>query len=595
MFWRLIGTYGVLLVASIGLLGLVVERRAEQRESQQIKERLRTRALLVREAVRGLPPAKLQPRVQALAEQDEAGLRITLIDDRGNVLADSGKDPEHLENHGHRPEILAAQRNGAGTDVRQSSSVHKDLMYFALRTDWPGSSVAYVRVALALTHIQEQLAGLRWLVTSTAAGAALAALLLAAYLSRRLARPIQEMMQAAEEIAGGRFGQQVHVSGGGEVARLARTFNRMSDRLADQIAQLEQDQQQLRAILGGMVEGVVALDAEQRILFANDRAAQLLDFAVAGYTTEGAVGRKLWDVVRQRGLLDLVRRALVRPEPQRQEMNWNPLASRSVTVHAARLPGDPPRGAVLVIHDTSELRRLERLRQEFAANVSHELKTPLTVIKASVETLLDGGAAEDPIHCRSFLERVAEQTERLHRLILDLLSLARIESGTESFAFQNVAVAEAVEDCLERLLPRAEARRLSLEAGSCPGELWAWVDDDALAEILDNLIDNAVKYTPVGGAIRVRCWGEGEWACLEVRDTGIGIPAHDLPRIFERFYRVDKARSRELGGTGLGLSIVKHLVQSMRGSISAASQVGQGTTFTVRLPRTASAAGAAEG
>jgi two-component system phosphate regulon sensor histidine kinase PhoR len=255
-----------------------------------------------------------------------------------------------------------------------------------------------------------------------------------------------------------------------------------------------------------------------------------------------------------------------------------------VTVHAARLPGDPPRGAVLVVHDTSDLRRLERLLHEFVANVSHELKTPLSVISACVETLLEGGAAEDPTHCRSFLGQVAEQAERLHRLILDLLSLARIESGTEAFAFENVSVPEAVRGCVERHHARAEAKRQSLEADAGPEELWAWVDEEALCEILDNLIDNAVKYTPEGGAIRVRWWAEDDWACLEVRDTGIGIPAGDLPRIFERFYRVDKARSRELGGTGLGLSIVKHLVQALHGSISATSVVGAGTTFTVRLP-----------
>jgi two-component system phosphate regulon sensor histidine kinase PhoR len=250
-----------------------------------------------------------------------------------------------------------------------------------------------------------------------------------------------------------------------------------------------------------------------------------------------------------------------------------------------RIPGPPARGAVLVLHDTTELRRLERLRQEFAANVSHELKTPLAVIKAAVETLLDG-AADDPAARELFLGQVADQGDRLHALILDLLSLARIEAGAEVLEFHPIAVGDAVASCLERHRTRAEAKGLKL-AALPPGasEVVAWADADALDQILDNLIDNAVKYTPEAGQIRVRWRAEGPDVYLEVEDTGMGIPEPDLPRVFERFYRVDKARSRELGGTGLGLSIVKHLTQSMGGGVSAASTLGQGTTFTVRLPR----------
>jgi two-component system phosphate regulon sensor histidine kinase PhoR len=254
------------------------------------------------------------------------------------------------------------------------------------------------------------------------------------------------------------------------------------------------------------------------------------------------------------------------------------------------MPGSPPRGVLLVLHDTSELRRLERVRQEFVANVSHELKTPLSVIKACVETLLEG-AADDPQHRAPFLERIAEQADRLHALILDLLSLARIESGTEVFQSQAVPLGPAVAACLERHRTRAKGKDLLLEAVAPSAafdgkeELAAWADEEAINQILDNLVDNALKYTPPGGRIAVSWRAENGEVCLEVRDTGIGIPEQDLPRIFERFYRVDKARSRELGGTGLGLSIVKHLVHAMQGSVQATSRLGQGTMFLVRLPR----------
>jgi two-component system phosphate regulon sensor histidine kinase PhoR len=258
-------------------------------------------------------------------------------------------------------------------------------------------------------------------------------------------------------------------------------------------------------------------------------------------------------------------------------------------MHVAQLPGPPTRGAVLVLHDTTELRRLERLRQEFVANVSHELKTPLSVIKAAVETLQDG-AVDDPKYQVTFLGQIADQAERLHMLILDLLSLARIEAGNEVFEFKRVSLEPVVRACLERHGARAEGKNQLLVAvpPTTPGSadsFDAWADEEAVGQLLENLVDNAIKYTPNGGSISVRWRAEGGQVCLEVEDTGIGIPEQDLPRIFERFYRVDKARARELGGTGLGLSIVKHLVQAMHGSVSATSRSGKGTTFSVRLPR----------
>jgi two-component system phosphate regulon sensor histidine kinase PhoR len=440
---------------------------------------------------------------------------------------------------------------------------------------------------------------LAWVAAGTAS-AALGVAVLSRRAADRLNAELDDLLHAAERMGDDSRPPRVPVLAHDEVATLGRVFNRTSDRLAARIAELEEDRHQLRTILSGMVEGVVALDADQRILFANERASQLLELHAPP-----PVGRRLWEVVRQRALLDVVQRALDRPEPSREEINWTGATARSLTVHAARLPGAPSRGAVLVLHDTSELRRLERLRQEFVANVSHELKTPLSVIKACVETLLDG-AVEDAGHRGLFLERIAEQSDRLHLLILDLLSLARIESGTEMFEFRAVPVEPVIRACVERHRTRAEARRQTLvvandegdAAGTRPADdssngaatataaaVAVYADEEALDQILDNLVDNAVKYTPEGGCIRVGWSLDGGQVCLQVADNGIGIPDQDLPRIFERFYRVDKARSREMGGTGLGLSIVKHLAQAMHGSVRAASTVGQGTTFTICLPQ----------
>jgi two-component system, OmpR family, phosphate regulon sensor histidine kinase PhoR len=578
-FWRLFGTFGLLWLASFGLLGFAVITQVDRYERDLIATSLRARALLAQDALRGHTDdsAALPERVQRLA--DDAGARLTLIDADGRVRADSARDPAAMGDHSDRPEVIQARDRGTGVDTRISQTLGRPMLYVAVRAEDLAPDVAFVRAALPLDKVEEQVVGLHRIIWTAAAGAGLAALTLSFWLARRTVRPLAELTEAARLIAEGGYGHKVYAFGPDEIRELARTFNHMSARLAKQFAQLEEDRQQLRAILSGMVEGVIALGADERILFVNERAARLLEFQ-----PQAAVGRRLWEVVRVRQLQDLARRALANPEPHQEELRWNSPALRSLTVHAARLASAG--GAVLVLHDTTDLRRLERMRQDFVANVSHELKTPLSVIKACVETLLDG-AVEDPDHRGRFLERISDQSDRLHALILDLLSLARIESGEEAFEWRAVPLGPAVADCLERHLARAAVKRQRLVAEPPPdGDgLAAHVDEEALGQILDNLIENAIKYTPEESRIIVRWRAERGQVRLEVEDNGQGIPEADLPRIFERFYRVDKARSREMGGTGLGLAIVKHLAQAMKGSVRATSRVGQGTTFIVSLPQ----------
>jgi two-component system phosphate regulon sensor histidine kinase PhoR len=283
----------------------------------------------------------------------------------------------------------------------------------------------------------------------------------------------------------------------------------------------------------------------------------------------------------------LVEKTLAESGPYREELDWKGPMAKSLAIYVSRLPGPESPGAVMVLHDITEIRRLERLRQDFVANVSHELKTPLANIKSSVEVLLDG-AVEDPASRGTFLAEIEDQSNRLETLIQDLLMLARIESGDTGLELERIPVEEAVHECLDRHRTRAEAKRLTLSGvalAGCPPDLAVYVDGEGLAQILDNLVDNAIKYTPAGGRITVRWDCTEEQVCIEVEDTGIGIPERDLPRVFERFYRVDKARSREMGGTGLGLAIVKHLVQAMKGTVKVQSELGKGTIFRVCLPR----------
>ncbi|MBY0524051.1 MAG: cell wall metabolism sensor histidine kinase WalK [Gemmataceae bacterium] len=583
-FWRLFLSYGLLVLVSTGVLGFVIINRVERYEFEQVEESLRVKAILVEEDVRELSAdqvPRLQPRVVALFREIKS--RITLLAADGRVLADSAEDPAAMENHATRREIMDAKDRGTGTSVHLSQTTGQTMMYAARRVEGGSSPVGFVRVARSIDSIQDELAELRRVVWTGTGATALIALFLAAWLARRTALPLQELTDGAQRIASGAYGHKVYPMGADEVGTLARAFNAMSERLADQFARVEEDRQQLRAVLSGMVEGVVAIDADQRILFANERAGQLLEFVV-----QTALGRKLWEVVRQPTIQEIVRRAPAATEPFHEQLDWSGPGVRSLDVHVAPMSGLPTGGAVLVLHDTSELRRLERLRQEFVANVSHELKTPLSVIKVCVETLLDG-AVEDAENRGAFLQQVDEQANRLHVLILDLLSLARIESGAELFQLEAVPLQPLVDSCVERHRARADSKKQQLEAlpsanGHTTDAPTAWADEEALSQIVDNLVDNALKYTPEGGRIGVRYHVEDGQVCLEVTDNGIGIPERDLPRVFERFYRVDKARSREMGGTGLGLSIVKHLVQAMRGTVRAESRVGEGTTFTVRLP-----------
>jgi two-component system phosphate regulon sensor histidine kinase PhoR len=420
-----------------------------------------------------------------------------------------------------------------------------------------------------------------------AAGIALGVAAVAASIAaRRRARALDEITRGVAALGEGRPYWPTLARVGGRVGRLSRQLDAVAPQLETRIARLEQDRQQLRAVLSGMAEGVIAIDARRRLLFANASADELFGLDAT------SVGRLVPELIRSPQVQGAVEATLASPEPYRGEIV---LASREVSlrvharvlaVHGTPLPGSPPPGAVLVFHDVTELRRLERMRQDFVANVSHELKTPLASIKAYTETLLGWALHDENVNTR-FLKRIEEQADRLNQLILDLLSLARLESGQEVFEHKPLALRPVLDACVESHRGRAEARGLDFELDPGPlddGTL-IMADEEAIREILDNLIDNAIKYTPEGGSVRVACRLEGDQVAIDVADTGIGIPRDDLPRVFERFYRVDKARSRELGGTGLGLSIVKHLVQSIGGQIAVASRLGAGTRFTVQLPR----------
>ncbi|MGE5195662.1 MAG: ATP-binding protein [Deltaproteobacteria bacterium] len=407
---------------------------------------------------------------------------------------------------------------------------------------------------------------------------ALVSMAVAAYLnSRRIARQLESVSDVVGQMSAGEFDKRVPPRGREQMEELAALIDQTQLHLKSRIADLEASRNQLRTVLNSMVEGVIAIDSEQRVLLVNEAACRL--FPIHEST---AVGRPLWELVRSPQLQHWTSAALSQSGPVGGELELKAAVPRVLSVRVAGLPGPIAAGAIVVASDISQLRRLEQVRQEFVANASHELKTPLASIKACVETLLDGALEDVDIRVR-FLQTVNEQTERLDKLVRDLLALTRIESQERPPVLHPVPLADVVELCVNRHRQYAERKEMHLVTTPPPEAVQVLADEESLEQILDNLIDNAVKYTNAGGTVNVRWQVQGDRCRIDVEDTGIGIPQAHLPRIFERFYRVDRARSRELGGTGLGLSIVKHLVQILGGTVAVSSRLGKGTTFTVEL------------
>lgn len=406
--------------------------------------------------------------------------------------------------------------------------------------------------------------------------------LLRAWLRRRL-RALTSRIQA---LADGQRFQPVRGLSTGSLGQAVRDFNDQATRLQERLDLTDQEHRLLGAVLEGMTDGVIAVDARRRLLFANQAAERLFGIG------PGAQGSLIAELIRDpqiQGAIEATLRssaehrvAIQTTEPGGGMRGQN----LALEVLGTPLAGSPMPGAVLVFHDVTSLRRLERMRQDFVANASHELKTPLAAIKAYAETLLDG-ALEDPAVNQRFVRQIAEHAERLHRLILDMLRLARLESGSDHFDHKPNRLAPLLEQLVALHAGRAEAEgiTLRLDLDGLAAESQVLAAEEALRQIGDNLIDNALKHTPPGGTVRVRAANSEAGVLIEVIDNGIGIPREHLGRIFERFYRVDPARSREQGGTGLGLAIVKHLVQTLGGTVSVESRPGQGSVFRVTLPR----------
>jgi two-component system phosphate regulon sensor histidine kinase PhoR len=599
LFGKLFFAYVVLNVALAVVFLLLLSNWQRQQLVQRVEQTLRSTAVALRSQVEepvarwsslpakitsasdDAPRLAIRQQLRKLADRlaEETSSRITLIASDGEVIADSEHEPATMDNHADRPEVVAAREQGEGRAERRSATLGGWMLYKAVAIDVPGPQPAVVRVSVSSDSIDAQVASTTWLLWGLAAAVMMIALGLTYVAMNRVLRPLSSLTKAAQDMAQGKFDRASVVRSNDEIGALSLAFREMQNEIMRRIELLEESNERMMTVLTSMSEGIIAVDDQEQILLANEAGHRMLEFS----TTE-PLGRQLLEVTRSRPVHEAVAEALRTGKAAHREFETTGQKRRALSLRAACFPGDPPPGVVVVLRDMSELRRLENLRRELVANVSHELKTPLASIKAYAETLRLG-AVDDTENCLRFVGRIEDQADRLHQLIMDMLQIARVESGQKAFEISDVPLAEAVGACVANYEEVAAAR--PVEVKLCPSEapLHVRVDEEGLQAILSNLIDNAIKYTPEGGSVTVKWWEEGDSAVLEVSDTGIGIAEEDQARVFERFFRVDKARSREMGGTGLGLSIVKHLTQSFGGTVGIESELGKGSAFRVELPK----------
>ncbi len=580
----LVGFVGVSLIAT----GVYLNQALETFAVEALEARLATAARLLMDDARGLVARSAGPdavRAFALRASEPAGSRITLIALDGRVLGDSEVPVASLpqvENHAGRPEVRAALAGSIGRHLRRSVTIDQSLLYVALPVRDGDRITAVLRLAVPLSAVTASYRAIHRVMLIGGSLALLVALAIGVFVAGRVTDPVIQMQAIAREMSEGNFAVRAPVRSPDEIGVLARALNGLAQRLRDRLEDLQHERAKIGAILDGMVEGVLAVDGRGHVVLMNERAR-----AMFGLQAKHPEGTPLLEVVRHVGLHELVGQCRMSGEGTvvRRELRVAGAVERTVQANAVplRLAADDP-GVVMMLHDVTELRRLEQVRTEFVANVSHELRTPLTAIQGYLETLLSG-ALEDREHARRFLEIVFRHTERLGRLLNDLTDLSNIELGRVILKIEPTRVDDVVESVLAIIRPRADAGGVTLTADLAARTPPVQADRDRLAQILINLVDNAVKYTPRGGRVTVRAGPvAGSRVVIAVEDTGAGIPAADLPRITERFYRVDKARSRELGGTGLGLAIVKHLVAAHGGQLDIESEVDRGTTVRVTLP-----------
>jgi two-component system, OmpR family, phosphate regulon sensor histidine kinase PhoR len=584
LFWKLGFAFFALLIAVLLPVDFFVERALRHDYERTGFEEL---SAIARIAL-AQPPSLSS--LSSLSSEDSAalrkwvsqiaasGVRVTVITSDGKVLADSQSDPQTMENHAGGPEVRDALAKGDGQAIRRSVTIDSNLLYYAVRLPVANGPPVVLRFALPVRTVDEEMSGFRRRLWLASLGMLLITGVASLLISRSLSNRVERLKIFLRRVAEGDFRPIEADRSGDALEALAVSLNQTAARLDRTIRTLTEERNLSSAILGSMVEGVAVVDGSERLVFTNPGFARIL-----GLDVPPRAGSPLLEVVRQTELIEAVRRVLEGEPRVEAEIVTGTLRQHFFAATVASVRAAETSGAIVVLHDITALRKLERVRRDFVANVSHELRTPLTAIQGFAETLL-AGALDDPQNRVRFLEIILEHSRRLARLTEDLLKLSRMDAERLELEIRCLSVPQFIESCIQTTQRSATEKNLRMAVNLPENLPDVAADRTRLAEVLQNLLDNAIQYTPPGGRITVTASADGDKVTFTVSDTGIGIPQVDQPRIFERFYRVDAARSREVGGTGLGLSIAKHLVEAHGGRIWLDSEVGHGSQFHFTVP-----------
>ena len=575
LFYKLFGTYLVIAVLAVVIAGFFIERELRTGLTRWIEEDLMAETQII--AL--IPEGEIEKQSQTLAERSRA--RVTLIDARGLVTLDSNRQTKDLDNHLNRSEIQEARVKGKGTATRYSQTLKMDMLYVALPL-YEGSHLkGYLRLSRPLLEVDRSVDELHYSIFQVLLLIIILSMIVAFIFSMKVISPIQEIEAFTDKIRKGDVSGMLMIDSRDEIGQLSKNINDMVAELQEKIRVANEEKWKLRAAFASMAEGVMVLDSQNRIEGLNKGMAEMI-----GREYADIVGKTPMEAFRNIALQDALNRFRQAGEIVLEEITLgdeNPMIL-DVNISAVKsLPGQDPK-TMIVFHNVTRLKKLEQVRADFVANVTHEIKTPLTAIIGFVETLQQG-AIDDRAKAQKFLLTIHENAQRLNRLVDDLLTLSSIELGETELHLEGLALEDVFETALTLISPRAALKNVRIQRDVQPGLPMVRADRDRLVQILVNVLDNAVKFTPEGGSVSLTASPEVQGSVvIKITDTGIGISKSELPRLGERFYRIDKTRSREMGGTGLGLSIVKHLMKAHEGSMEIESTLGKGTTVSLHFP-----------